>query len=104
LVSLFPTSYAYQIIWAEEVVRVLRDGGRLVVVELAYLTSGRAADRVLERLYEVTGQRGAAPHLVDLLTRVGLRAWTELTEVDDSSVALVIAEKPAAGVPALEER
>ena len=94
LVSLFPTSYAYQAAWADEVVRVLRDGGRLVIAELAFFTGRSTSDRALEKLYEVTGQRGPAPDLVDLLTRAGLTAWTESAEVEDSRVALVIADKP----------
>ena len=96
VVTVFPTAFVYDKAWVTELDRVLKAGGRLIVAELAYLSGKSPGDRVLESLYEITGQRGPTPGLVRLLTRAGLDAWRETASLEGSSVVLVIAEKPAA--------
>jgi ubiquinone/menaquinone biosynthesis C-methylase UbiE len=96
VVLTFPTPYVYDPAWLAHLPRVLKAGGRLVVVELASLNGNHPVERGLESLYRVTGQRGPAPALPDLLEEAGLVAWRESVAVDGSIVRLVLAERRAA--------
>jgi len=60
VVSTFPAGFILEQATAEEVARVLRPGGRFVVVVNACLTGRDLPSRFLEWLYTLTGQR---PHL-----------------------------------------
>ena len=91
----FPTPFVYRRSWLEELTRILRPGGRLVVVESAYFTGRGVLARAVERLYRITGQRGTAPDLPALLGTVGLAAQRLCAVVDGSRVELVLADKPS---------
>jgi ubiquinone/menaquinone biosynthesis C-methylase UbiE len=93
VVLTFPTPYVYDPAWLAQLPRVLKAGGRLIVVEMASFNGNRPIERGLESLYRVTGQRGPAPALPDLLEEAGLVAWQENVAVDGSTVALVLAER-----------
>ena len=97
VISTFPTAFVYDPSWIEQVVRVLRPGGRLVVVETASFTRDVPLSSCLERLYQITGQRGPAPDLAQLLRAAGLQAWQERQEVSGTSVRLTLAAKGQAG-------
>ena len=92
IVVTFPTPYVYEAAWIHQARRVLRGGGRLVVVEMAAFRSRDVASRGLELLYSITGQRGPALDLVDLLDGAGFSAWREGADVRGTSVALVVAD------------
>jgi hypothetical protein len=77
----------------EQVVCILKPGGRLVVVEMATLSKSAPLSCGLEWLYRVTGQRGRAPDLPHMLDRAGLKARRETVPVNGSSVRLTVAEK-----------
>jgi demethylmenaquinone methyltransferase/2-methoxy-6-polyprenyl-1,4-benzoquinol methylase len=96
VVVTFPTPYVYDPVWIDGLARVLRDKGRLVVVEMARFTQRSPHVRIIEGLYRATGQRGPAPHLAGLLAAAGLVAWYEQVEVRGTQVSLVLADKPAA--------
>lgn len=89
----FPTPFVYDPAWLRELARVLREGGRLVVVEQAEFAGQGPANRFLEWLYGVTGQRGPAPDLPARLEAAGLAARRETVAVDGTVVGLVVAEK-----------
>jgi ubiquinone/menaquinone biosynthesis C-methylase UbiE len=61
VVSTFPTEFIIRPETLHEVYRVLKIGGRLVVVPNGVLTLGTPVSRFLEWLYQITGQRGPWP-------------------------------------------
>jgi len=95
VVVTFPTPYVYDSAWQQHLHRVLRPGGRAVVVEMTTFPQRDPAARGLEWLYGVTGQRGPAPDLAEMLAETGLPARHETAEVEGSSVRLVVADKTA---------
>ncbi|HSJ55784.1 MAG TPA: methyltransferase domain-containing protein [Anaerolineae bacterium] len=93
IVLTFPTPFVYDPKWLAQARRVLRPGGRFVVVEVATFERAGAAGRVLEWAYAVTGQRGGSPSpLAARLEEAGFRAWRERVEVERTTVELVVAE------------
>lgn len=93
----FPTPFVYDPAWIRGLARVLQAGGRLVVVEQAEFEGRGLANRFLEWLYGVTGQRGPAPDLPARLEEAGLAARRETVTVDGTTVALVVAKKTGLG-------
>ena len=93
VVLTFPTPFVYERVWIEELARVLRGSGRLVVVEQAEFKGQGLLHRFLEWLYDITGQRGPAPDLPGRLEEAGLAARRENVAVDSTTVGLVLAEK-----------
>ena len=99
VVVTFPTPYVYDSAWQQHLRRVLRPGGRAVVVEMTTFRQRNPAARSLEWLYGVTGQRGPAPDLVAMLAEAGLPARHETADVEGTSVQLVVADKTANPAP-----
>ena len=97
IVATFPTNYIYDPASLMEFVRVLEPGGQLAVVEMASISGRDPLSHSLEWLYRITGQRGPAPDLVDLLTKAGMSARREAVRIDGSSVSLVLAERAEQG-------
>jgi len=93
VVVTFPTPYVYAPQWGPQLCRVLKPGGRAVIVEMTVICRRDPAARGLESLYGLTGQRGPAPDLAALLEAAGLRARHESVGVEGSVVRLVVAEK-----------
>ena len=90
----FPTAFVYDPAWLEQLARVLQPGGRAIVVEMAHFVRRDPHSRCLEWLYRVTGQRGPAPDLVQLLAAAGLPAQRQEIQIQDTQVGLLIADKP----------
>jgi ubiquinone/menaquinone biosynthesis C-methylase UbiE len=67
IASTFPTEFIIAKETLAETQRVLRPGGRMVVVASGILTGGGPARELLETAYRVTGQRGPWPE--DIPTR-----------------------------------
>ncbi len=61
VVATFPTEYILDRRTHDEVIRVLRPGGRIVVVAAARFTGRDPLSRFLEWLYRITGQREPLP-------------------------------------------
>lgn len=96
VVATFPTAYVADLAFLAGLTRVLRTGGRLVVVQEAVFGPGTGiAGRALEWLYGVTGQRGpGAPGLPERLEAAGFRAWRETVPVEATAVRLILATLP----------
>jgi len=77
VVSTFPAEFILQPTTLREVARVLRPGGRAVVIAEARLAGRGLLSRLIELLYTITGQRGPWPTMDTPLQEVGLTATEE---------------------------
>ena len=77
VVSTFPAEFILQPTTLREVARVLRPGGRAVVIAEARLAGRGLLSRLIELLYTITGQRGSWPTMDTPLQEVGLTATEE---------------------------
>jgi ubiquinone/menaquinone biosynthesis C-methylase UbiE len=90
VVSTFPTNFIVLPETLHEVSRVLRKGGRLVIVPNGILTAGGAVEAGIEWLYRVTGQReDGAFNMTSFFADFGFEAHA-LQEACPRSVAQVI--------------
>jgi ubiquinone/menaquinone biosynthesis C-methylase UbiE len=96
VIATFPTAFIYDPAWIGQLVRVLKPRGRLIVVEMASFRQDFAPARALEWLYEITGQRGPGPDLPKLLEAAGLEAGRTVSNVEGTTVRLVLAHKGTA--------
>lgn len=100
VVSTFPTPYIAAAGTLAEVARVLRPGGRLVVVPEAWLTTRGPVTGLIDRLYRLTGQRGSqagpdvpGPWVASLsaaAAAAGLTPQTHLVDLPRSQVRVVV--------------
>lgn len=72
VVSTFPAEFILHAATLSEVARVLRPGGRAVVIAEARLEGRSLLRRFIERLYVITGQRGPWPDVDARLREAGL--------------------------------
>jgi hypothetical protein len=94
VVATFPSEFIVDPGTMEEVRRVLRPSGRLVVAVWARLEGGGVLARLVRGLYAATGQNEPAPDVFKpWLERVGLSPQVVWEQVGRSTVMLVVAEK-----------
>ena len=102
VLSTFPTEFLAEQATIEAVYRVLRAGGRLVVVPQARLTGGGGINRFVEWLYAITGQRpqelsdGYSDFWQVIHERFGAAGFEttlETVKLESSEVVVVVAEK-----------
>jgi ubiquinone/menaquinone biosynthesis C-methylase UbiE len=105
VLSTFPTEFLARQATIEAVFRVLRAGGRLVVVPQARMTGNGGIDRFVEWLYAITGQRpqelgdehtGFWQVIHERFSAAGFMVTLETVALESSEVIVVIAEKPLA--------
>jgi ubiquinone/menaquinone biosynthesis C-methylase UbiE len=79
----------------QELARVLRSGGRLVVVDRAVLQRPIFLARFIESLYAITGQRPKRyTSQTDWLREIGWDATEHEQQLANSAVSLWVAERP----------
>jgi ubiquinone/menaquinone biosynthesis C-methylase UbiE len=95
VVSTFPTEVMVHPGTALEVYRVLEPGGRFVMVPNGILKLNNPISRVLEGLYQATGQREPWPgDAFKVWREAGFDLRSETLELVRSHVQVIIAEKP----------
>jgi ubiquinone/menaquinone biosynthesis C-methylase UbiE len=99
IVATFPTEYIFEERTLLEARRTLKNGGRLVVLPVAWVTGAGLLERFAAWLFRVTGQapsdlsEKATSQMVAPFIEANFQVNTELLEVKSSHVLIVIAKK-----------
>ncbi len=99
VLATFPAGFIAQPETAAQLWRLLRPGGRLVIVPQAQFSGRSIVVRLLERLYAITGQRldkgkeGATPDPWRWLAQAGFHVRQESVLLPRSRALVVIAQK-----------
>jgi SAM-dependent methyltransferase len=94
VVAAFPTEFILDPATLQEIARVLRPGGRLVVVAWARLGGRDPVSRFIGWLYRVTAQGEPPPGLEEVTFGTGLVPQVVWERVGRSEVMLVVADRP----------
>jgi ubiquinone/menaquinone biosynthesis C-methylase UbiE len=94
IVCTFPTDFIFQPETLRETHRVLCSGGRLVIVPNGVLTGSGPADRLIEWLYRITGQRGGSGiNIASFFEVYGFEAHITQQDCPRSLAQVIIARK-----------
>jgi len=104
LVLTFPPGFLVQSSALTEMQRVLREGGRLVVVDAAVFERAGILGALINLAFRATGLGAAALDPVAQMRAVGFRAWRESERDEASLVQVFIGEKAAKDFITLQEK
>jgi ubiquinone/menaquinone biosynthesis C-methylase UbiE len=94
IVATFPTEYIQAPETLAEAYRVLRSGGSLVVLPVAWITGKRLTDRGTAALFRITGQ---APewddHWLEPFSKAGFQTEVEKINHKSWSAIIILAKK-----------
>jgi ubiquinone/menaquinone biosynthesis C-methylase UbiE len=94
-VSTFPSDYMFEQRSLQEVRRVLRPQGRLVVIPMAQITGRGLLDRLAAWLFQITGQSGPILEAwTDSFRQAGYDARVDAIELPRARVARILADLP----------
>lgn len=99
VVATFPTEFIFEEGTLAEVRRTLKNGGKLIVLPVAWLTGAGRLDRFAAWLFRVTGQapaslsREATNRMLEPFIQAGFQVESAQLEVKSSTLLIVIAEK-----------
>lgn len=95
VIATFPTEYIFQPETLVQIARILRSGGSLVVLPVAWITGRGIFDRLAAGLFHLTGQ---APdwdeRLLIPFTQAGFLVSTQTIDLVDSQVLVIVGKKP----------
>ncbi len=95
----FPTDYIVDKHCLEEIQRVLKPGGRVVVLPAAGMHRAALPDRFASWLFQITGQHadvsaGLEMRYTTIFSQAGFKVRITRAEIRQSTVMIVLAEKP----------
>ena len=99
VVATFPSNYIFESDTLLEVRRTLKNGGRFIVLPVAWITGNKLLERYAAGLFRVTGQAPSEPvetvsnRLKEPFSKAGFKVTIQQVEVKSSLVLIVIAEK-----------
>ena len=99
IVATFPAEYVFEQRTLLEARRVLKNGGRLIVLPVAWVTGKSLLDKIAAWLFRVTGQapsdltKEATNRLITPFTKAKFLVNTEVLEVKSSCVLTIFAKK-----------
>jgi ubiquinone/menaquinone biosynthesis C-methylase UbiE len=99
ILATFPTEYIFEEQTLSEVRRNLTNGGRLIVLPVAWITGKGAFDRLMSWLFRFTGQAPSDPldkvslRLKEPFLNAGFDVEIQQVDVKSSLVLILIAEK-----------
>jgi ubiquinone/menaquinone biosynthesis C-methylase UbiE len=99
VVATFPTEYIFEAQTLSEVRRILTNGGRFILLPVAWITGAGLLDKFAAWLFRITGQAPSnlsqeiINHFSDPFIEAGFQVQTEQLEVKSSLVLIVIVEK-----------
>jgi ubiquinone/menaquinone biosynthesis C-methylase UbiE len=99
IIATFPTEYIFEESTPSEAWRTLKNGGRLIVLPVAWVTGAGILDRFAAWLFRVTGQapsdlsKESLSRLTKPFAEMGFQVDYKLLEVKSSRVLIIISNK-----------
>jgi ubiquinone/menaquinone biosynthesis C-methylase UbiE len=103
VVSTFPTPYIYQSATLNEIKRVLKKDGQIIVLLSAWITGNSIIEKLLKIIYKITGESFPDDHenmekLLDLFSSSGLTSQVEWLTSPKSRLLVIIIKSKATSV------
>jgi ubiquinone/menaquinone biosynthesis C-methylase UbiE len=100
ILSTFPSEYIMDTRTLKELMRVLKPGGHVVVLPVAGMRGPALPDRFASWLFRITGQSAEVTseiesHYRNTFSQAGFQVQITRTEIRQSTVMIILAEKPA---------